>query len=119
MTPRAPAPRDIAALRAGITAALEAALHPDSMDLQDDSAQHAGHAGASAGAHFTLRITAAAFAGRPRVARHRLVYDSLHSWMAPGGGIHALAIDARAPGETFEKAFEKVPDPSSSVARTR
>jgi BolA protein len=107
--------RDIAALREAITAALEAALQPEAIELQDDSAQHAGHAGASAGAHFTLRITAAAFTGRPRVARHRLVYDSLRPWMAPGGGIHALAIDARAPGESFESA----PDSPSPAPDTR
>jgi len=92
--------RDMAALRAQIAGALQDALQPVTMELQDDSAQHAGHVGAKAGAHFTLRITAAAFAGRPRVARHRLVYDALAPWMAAGGGIHALAIDARAPGET-------------------
>ena len=91
---------DIDALRAGITGALQAAFAPESMDLQDDSHRHAGHAGARSGAHFTLRITAAAFAGQPRLARHRLVYSALAPWMAPGGGIHALVIEARAPGES-------------------
>ena len=91
---------DLASLRAGITAALEAAFAPVQLELQDDSHLHAGHAGAREGAHFTLRLTAAAFAGQPRVARHLLVYHALAPWMAPGGGIHALAIDARAPGET-------------------
>ncbi len=92
-------PRDIAALRAAMTAALQAALQPEHLELQDDSHLHAGHAGAREGAHFTLRITAAAFAGLPRVARHRRVYDALRPWMAPGGGVHALALETDAPGE--------------------
>jgi BolA protein len=91
--------RDIGALRAGMTAALEAALHPETIELQDDSHLHAGHAGALSGAHFTLRITASAFAGRPRVARHRLVYDALAPFLVEGGGVHALALETRAPGE--------------------
>lgn len=91
--------RDLATLRAGMTGALQAALQPESMELQDDSHLHAGHEGAKSGAHFTLRITAAAFSGKPRVARHRLVYDALRPWMAAGGGVHALVIEARAPGE--------------------
>lgn len=90
---------DIGALRAGMTAALEAALHPSLLELQDDSAQHAGHAGARAGAHFTLRITSSAFSGQSRIARHRLVYSALHPWLQPGGGVHALALEARAPDE--------------------
>ncbi|MDH5340280.1 MAG: BolA family transcriptional regulator, partial [Rubrivivax sp.] len=47
--------------------------------------------------HFTVRLTCADFAGRPRVARHRLVYDALAALIPQG--IHALAIVARAPGE--------------------
>lgn len=84
-----------------IRAALQAALAPDELVVIDDSASHAGHAGHAggdgAGSHFQVRIRAAAFAGRPRVARHRLVYDALAALMPQG--IHALAIDARAPGE--------------------
>ena len=60
-------------------------------------AQAAGHAGAREGRHFSVRIVSNRFAGMTRVARHRLVYDSLSALMAQG--IHALAIDARAPGE--------------------
>jgi BolA family transcriptional regulator, general stress-responsive regulator len=67
------------------------------LEVHDDSAAHAGHAGARDGSHFRVRITATAFAGLGRVARHRLVYDSLALLMPQG--IHALAIDARAPGE--------------------
>lgn len=96
----APGTRDIAALRAAMTAALEAELRPSEIELQDDSHLHAGHAGAREGAHLTLRITSDAFSGKARVARHRLVYHALRSFMTPGGGVHALVIDARAPGES-------------------
>ena len=76
---------------------LDAALHPDRLEVQDDSHLHAGHAGAREGRHFTVRIVSPRFKGLTRVARHRLVYDALHSLMPRG--IHALAIEARAPGE--------------------
>jgi BolA family transcriptional regulator, general stress-responsive regulator len=84
-------------LHAAMTQALTDRLEPVSMELEDDSAAHAGHAGAREGAHFNLRIVSARFAGLPRVARHRLVYDALRPWMAEG--VHALAIDARTPDE--------------------
>ena len=81
-----------------IEARLTAALAPlVSIQITDDSAQHAGHAGASAGGHFTVTIVAAAFAGKPRVARHRMVYDALADAMQRG--IHALAITAYTPEE--------------------
>lgn len=84
-------------LHAALTRALQDALAPSALELVDDSAAHAGHAGARSGAHFDLRIVSERFAGLPRVARHRLVYDALRPWMADG--VHALAIDARAPSE--------------------
>lgn len=75
-----------------------AALQPDSIDIGDDSALHAGHAGAaSGGGHYSLRIVSARFAGQSRVARHRLVYAALGSLMQHQ--IHALALNALAPGE--------------------
>jgi BolA protein len=77
--------------------ALAASLDPVELELVDDSAAHAGHAGAREGSHFNLRIVSARFAGLPRISRHRLVYDALRPWMAEG--IHALAIDARTPDE--------------------
>jgi BolA protein len=77
--------------------ALTTHLEPVALELVDDSAAHAGHAGARSGAHFNLRIVSARFTGLPRVARHRLVYDALRPWMAEG--VHALAIDARTPDE--------------------
>ncbi len=74
------------------------ALLPDSIEIGDDSAQHAGHAGAaSGGGHYSLRIVSKRFAGQSRVARHRLVYATLGSLMQHR--IHALALIALAPGE--------------------
>jgi BolA family transcriptional regulator, general stress-responsive regulator len=84
-------------LHDAITRALTEQLEPVALELVDDSAAHAGHAGARSGAHFNLRIVSARFAGLPRIARHRLVYDALRPWMAEG--VHALAIDARTPDE--------------------
>ena len=76
---------------------LTAALAPVSIDVRDDSAQHAGHAGAAAGGHYHVTIVASAFAGKARVARHRMVYDALAEAMQRG--IHALAITALTPEE--------------------
>jgi BolA family transcriptional regulator, general stress-responsive regulator len=84
-------------LRDALTKALTERLEPAVLELVDDSAAHAGHAGAREGAHFNLRIVSAKFAGLPRISRHRLVYDALRPWMAEG--VHALAIDARTPDE--------------------
>jgi BolA family transcriptional regulator, general stress-responsive regulator len=78
-----------------VAAALRAALTPSTLEVQDDSHLHAGHAGAKEGRHFTVRIAAAAFEGKSRVARHRLVYDALQDLIAEG--IHALAIEAHTP----------------------
>jgi len=86
-----------AQLHEAMVAALAAALAPTALELVDDSAAHAGHAGARSGAHFNLRIVSPRFAGLARIARHRLVYDALRPWMAEG--VHALAIDARTPDE--------------------
>ena len=75
--------------------ALAAALQPQALEVIDDSHLHAGHAGAREGRHFTVRITSDRFAGLPRVARHRLVYDALRDLIPQG--IHALAIEAQLP----------------------
>lgn len=82
-----------------IETALTEAFAPDHLEIIDDSALHAGHAGSPEGgeSHFTVHITAAAFAGQTRVARHRLVNAALKDELA--GPVHALAIKARAPGE--------------------
>ena len=82
---------------AEIETALRAALQPSALEVHDDSHLHAGHAGAREGRHFSVRIVSPAFKNLTRVARHRLVYDALHSLMPRG--IHALAIDARVPDE--------------------
>jgi BolA protein len=78
---------------------LAAALAPTSIDVIDESAQHAGHAGARAGGetHYRIDIVSPAFAGKNRVQRHRLVYEALAGELADG--VHALALAARAPGE--------------------
>ncbi len=77
---------------------LTAALAPQSIDVQDDSAAHAGHAGArSGGGHFQVTIVSAAFAGKSLVERHRMVYDALGAAMRDE--IHALVIRAVAPDE--------------------
>ncbi|ABO54846.1 BolA family transcriptional regulator [Burkholderia vietnamiensis] len=86
-----------------IEARLSASLAPLSLAVRDDSAQHAGHAGASAGGHYTVTIVSAAFAGKSRVARHRLVYDALADAMQRG--IHALAIVAYTPEEFNESSI--------------
>ena len=80
-----------------VESALREALAPLQLEIRDDSHLHAGHAGAREGRHFTVRIVSERFDGLSRVGRHRLVYDALHSLMPRG--IHALAIDARAPAE--------------------
>ncbi len=82
---------------AEMEAALRTRLQPLELQIIDDSAQHIGHAGSREGGHYTVQITASAFAGLPRVARHRLVYDALSALLPQG--IHALAVKARAPGE--------------------
>jgi BolA protein len=81
--------------REAIESALRDALQPTTLQVQDDSHLHAGHAGAREGRHFSVRITSARFSGLRPVARHRLVYDALRLLMP--AGIHALAIEAHAP----------------------
>lgn len=77
---------------------LEGALAPMEIVLEDESALHAGHAGAaSGGGHYRLKIISAKFEGLKLVMRHRLVYDSVHDMMHKE--IHALAITALAPSE--------------------
>jgi BolA protein len=81
-----------------IRARLQAALAPAALDLGDESALHAGHAGAaSGGGHYRVRIVSNRFEGLKLVMRHRLVYDAVHDMMH--SEIHALAITALAPSE--------------------
>lgn len=73
-------------------------LAPLHLEVIDDGAQHAGHAGAaSGGGHFSVFVVSASFEGKTRVARHRLVYDLLQDMMQ--GAIHALALRTVAPSE--------------------
>jgi len=81
-----------------IRIALEGAFAPASLEVVDDSARHAGHAGARDGrGHFNVDIVSEAFAGMTPIARHRAVYAALGEMMTTD--IHALAIRARTPGE--------------------
>ena len=80
-----------------IDARLRAELAPIELHIRDDSALHAGHAGAREGGHFHVTVRSERFTGLQRLARHRLVYHCLSDLMQRG--IHALAIDAKAPGE--------------------
>jgi BolA protein len=80
-----------------IRAALEKELAPTRLEIIDDSARHAGHAGAREGGHFRVRLTAAAFRGKTAIQRHRLVFAAVSGLMKTD--IHALNIDARTPEE--------------------
>jgi BolA protein len=76
------------------------AFRPSRLEVEDDSARHAGHAGARAGgeSHFNVLIESTAFAGTAKVARQRMVYRALADELA--GPVHALSVRALAPGET-------------------
>ncbi|PNS08220.1 BolA family protein [Solilutibacter silvestris] len=81
-----------------IRSALETALQPEALDVIDDSARHAGHAGARDGrGHFKVRVVSGVFAGQGLLARHRAVYDALGTLMQTD--IHALQIEAKTPQE--------------------
>jgi len=75
---------------------LTAALAPVQLDVIDEGHKHAGHAGEGKG-HFFARIVSPAFAGKNPIQRHRMVYEALGEMMPDG--IHALSIEAKAPGE--------------------
>ena len=78
---------------------LTAAFSPSRLDITDDSARHAGHAGARAGgeSHFNVTIESERFRGAGRVARQRMVHQALAEELA--GPVHALSVKALAPGE--------------------
>jgi len=75
---------------------LQQALDPVALEVLDEGYKHAGHANDGKG-HFHVRVVSAAFAGQLSIKRHRLVYAALQGLM--DNGIHALSIDAKAPGE--------------------
>jgi BolA protein len=70
-------------------------LEPQELNLQDDSALHAGHAGNQGGGHFSLSISSAHFLGKSQIMRHRLVYAQLADLIP--NKIHALSINATVP----------------------
>ena len=73
---------------------LQDVLQPTQLEVLDESAAHAGHAGSNGGlfgSHFRVRIASPLFTGQPRVARHRLVYDALQDFIDQG--VHAIAIE--------------------------
>ena len=95
-------PQDITA--DALRACLLSTLQPSRLEVIDESADHAGHAGANGsgyGTHFRVRIASVALAGKSRVAQHRLVYDALRQFL--DAGLHALAI-------------EVLPEPSTPTA---
>ncbi len=79
---------------------LTTAFAPARLQIDDDSARHAGHGGSRPGgeSHFNVTIEAAAFAGVGRVQRQRMVYAALAEELA--GPVHALSVKALAPGES-------------------
>jgi BolA protein len=82
---------------AAIEEQLQQALSPTVLEVIDESAAHAGHAGANGlgrGTHFRVRIGGPAFVGQSRVAQHRLVYDALRHFT--DAGLHALAIEIKS-----------------------
>jgi BolA family transcriptional regulator, general stress-responsive regulator len=78
---------------------LTSAFAPLALEVVNDSHHHAGHAGSpgTGESHFTVKVVSAAFAGKSRLERHRMVNDALAEELK--GRIHALAVSALAPGE--------------------
>ena len=86
-------------VRAAIERKLTEALAPTRLEVVDDSGRHAGHAGHRPGgeSHFSVRVVSAAFAGKSRVERHRMVKTVLADELA--GPVHALQVSAQTPEE--------------------
>lgn len=77
---------------------IRAALAPTALEIADESHRHAGHAGAADGrGHFSVLVVSEGFRGLPTVRRHRLVYQAVGDMMTTD--VHALSIQALAPGE--------------------
>ncbi|MBU3693724.1 MAG: BolA family transcriptional regulator [Rhodocyclaceae bacterium] len=85
-------------------------LGPTALDLRDDSARHAGHAGSNGGGHLVLRIVSPQFDGLGTVARHRRIYAEVGDLMP--ARLHALAITALTPREAAALA---APEPEHGV----
>jgi BolA family transcriptional regulator, general stress-responsive regulator len=82
---------------AELRSAIERSLMPRSLEIVDDSARHAGHAGARGGGHFRVTLVSDAFRGHSPLERHRLVYAAVAPLMQ--SAVHALNIVARTPEE--------------------
>jgi BolA family transcriptional regulator, general stress-responsive regulator len=82
-----------------ITQKLTEAFAPARLEVIDESHQHVGHAGHRPGGetHYRIYIVSEAFQGKSRLERHRMINETLSGELQ--GGVHALAIEARAPGE--------------------
>ena len=76
---------------------LTEALEPESLDIEDDSASHAGHASAGGGGHFNVNIVSNKFNGQNHIKRHRMVYDAVADMM--NKEIHALSMKTYTPDE--------------------
>jgi BolA protein len=88
----------VTGVRARIEAILLDRFHPTRLEIRDDSAKHAGHAGAAAGGgHFDILIVSAEFEGKSLLDRHRLVNEALRELI--GREIHALGLKTLAPSE--------------------
>lgn len=74
-----------------------ASLEPQLLEIVDDSAKHAGHAGNTGGGHFTLTVVSSQFSGKSQIMRHRMIYHSLQDLIP--ARIHALSISAFSPDE--------------------
>jgi len=75
-----------------------AVLQPTRLDIIDDSARHAGHAGSTGGGHYTVTIESSLFSAKTTIIRHRMVYQAVGDLIP--SRIHALSIHAGAPGES-------------------
>jgi BolA protein len=81
-----------------LTDRLNRAFEPERLEVVDDSHHHAGHAGAEDGrGHFSVLLVSSRFAGLGSLKRHRMVYEAVGDMMTTD--IHALSIEALAPGE--------------------
>ena len=92
-----------------ITNKLTEAFAPESLQVIDESHRHEGHAGHRPGGetHFRVDIVSKAFGGKSRIERHRMINAALSAELA--GGVHALAIQARAPGEAEKRGSPTAP----------
>jgi BolA family transcriptional regulator, general stress-responsive regulator len=76
-----------------------AVLEPVSLEIQDDSAQHVGHAGNTGGGHFTLKIVSSQFSQKSQIMRHRMIYQALTNLIPQQ--IHAISILAISPDDSI------------------